>query len=81
VKERTIARLAGLLAVMRLLFSAADHYVTARLGRPPLAWVARQVAAAVREAYRLGRFGPPSTCTNLAVIVYDGEIIEEKTRG
>jgi hypothetical protein len=78
VKERTVARLAGLLAVIRLLFSAADHYVTARLGWPPLAWVVRQVAAVVREAYRLGRFGPLSTRRELAVIVYEGEVLEEE---
>jgi hypothetical protein len=75
------SRLAGLAAVARLVCSAADHYVTALVGLPPVAWITRQIVGAVRDAYRLGRFGPPSTCTDLAVIVYDGEILEEKTHG
>lgn len=67
----------GIWAVVRLWTSAADHYVTALIGIPPIAWIAGRLAAATRAAYRLGRFGPPSTCTDLAVIVHDGEIIEE----
>lgn len=75
------SRLAGMAAVVRLHLSAVDHYVTARLGWPPVAWMTRRLAAVVREAYRLSRFGPPSTRTDLAVIVYDGDIIEEHHRG
>lgn len=75
------SRLHGLWAVVRLVASAADHYVTARLGYPPLAWCARRVAGVLRVTYRLVRFGPPSTRTDLAVIVYDGDIIEEDQHG
>ncbi|MGH3375958.1 MAG: hypothetical protein ACRDP6_14565 [Actinoallomurus sp.] len=74
------AHLRGLWAVVRLVASAADHHITARLGCPPLAWCARRVTRVLRDAYRHGRFGPPSTCTDLAVIVYDGDI-EEKHHG
>lgn len=72
-----VSRLRGLLAALRLWLSAADHYITARLGHPPVTWVASRLAAATRQAYRLGRYGPPSTSTDLAVIVYDG-VIEER---
>lgn len=75
------ARLRGLWAVVCLVASAADHYVTAQLGYPPLAWCIRRVAGVLRGTYRLARFGPPSTCTDLAVVVYDGDIIEENHRG
>jgi hypothetical protein len=76
-----VSRLKGLLAAAGLWLSAADHYVTARLGYPPAAWIISRLAAATRAAYRLGRYGPPSTRTDLAVIVYDGNIIEENHRG
>lgn len=59
---------------LRLLASAADHYVTALLGLPPLGWIVQQITGVLR-------YGPPSTSTDLAVIVYDGEIIEEKNDG
>lgn len=61
-------------APIRLLASAADHYITALLGLPPLGWVVRQVAGVLR-------YGPPSTSTDLAVVIVDGELIEEKNHG
>jgi hypothetical protein len=76
-----VSRLKGLLAVAPLWLSAADHYVTALIGWPPVAWIASRLAAATREAYRLARFGPASTRTDLQVVVYDAEIIEEHHRG
>jgi hypothetical protein len=76
-----VSRFRGLAAAARLWLSAADHYVTALIGCPPVAWIAARCAAATRAAYRLGRFGPPSTRTDLTVIVYDGDIIEENHRG
>lgn len=76
-----VSRLEGLLAVARLWLSAADHYIAALAGWPPVAWIVSRLAAATREAYRLARFGPTSTCTDLQVIVYDGDIIEENHRG
>jgi hypothetical protein len=72
------ARLAGLHAVAVFLLSGLDALVTAAVGLPPVAWIVRQVAAVVREAYRLGRFGPLSTRRELAVIVYEGEVLEEE---
>lgn len=69
-------RRAGLRAVARLFASAADQLVTARVGIPPLTWLGRQIAAAVRQAYRLGRFGPPSESREVAVIVHEGEVID-----
>lgn len=75
------SRLRGLLAVIRLIASAADQLVTALVGLPPAAWIVRRLAGAVRCAYQLGRYGPPSTCTDLAVVIVDGEIIEENHRG
>lgn len=73
---RTVGR--GLAAVAAFLLSAVDALVTAALGVPPIAWTARQLAAMVREAYRLGQYGEPSTCTDLAVVVLDGEVIDEE---
>lgn len=75
------SRLRGALAVVRLVAGAADHYITARLGYPPLAWCARRITAMLRQAYGLARFGPLSSPTDLPVIVYDGEIIEETDHG
>jgi hypothetical protein len=52
---RTVLR--GLLAVAALLATAADALVTAVLGVPRLAWLARRVAAACGEEYRRARWG------------------------
>jgi hypothetical protein len=72
---RTVGR--GLAAVARLLVSAADALITAAVGVPPIGWCVRQLVAAIRETYRLGRFGEPSTCTDVAVVVVDAEIIDK----
>lgn len=76
-----VSRTRGFLATARLLLSAPDHLVAALISCPPPGWLISRFAAAVREAYRSARFGPPSTRTDLAVIVYDGEITEEHHRG
>ena len=65
----------GVWAVLVLLFSAVDHYLTALAGVPPLAWCARQVARAIRDAYLQGRHGPSSACTEVEQAVYDAEIV------
>jgi hypothetical protein len=51
---RAIAR--GLTAVAALFLTAADALITAVLGLPRLAWVARRVAAACGEEYRRARW-------------------------
>lgn len=71
-----VKRLAGLLAVGRLLLSAADQLITARIGTRPVGYLASQFGAAVRDAYRRGRHGPPSDRCDVAVIVIEGEIVE-----
>lgn len=76
---QTVGR--GLVAVARLLLSALDALITAAIGIPPIGWCARQIGALIRETYRLGRFGEPSTRTDLAVIVIDAEIISDKQEG
>lgn len=76
---RTVGR--GLAAVARLLLSALDALITAAVGIPPIAWIARQLAGALRDQYRIGRFGEPSTRTDLAVVVVDAEIISDKQEG
>jgi hypothetical protein len=58
--------LRGLWAVVVLLAGAADHYVTALFGIPPLAWCARRIAGVIAETYRHGRYGPSSACTDVA---------------
>lgn len=75
-----VRRIRGTWAVLRLWAGAADHYLTALAGIPPIAWITSRAAAATRAAYRLGRFGPPSTSTDLAVVVIDGDFIEEHHR-
>lgn len=62
---------------LRLHLTGLDALLTALVGIPPIAWMARRIAA----AYRLARLGPASTCTDLAVIICDGEILEEDHRG
>ncbi len=70
--------LRGLVAVLVLLISAVDALVTAAVGLPPIAWCVRRFAAVVRDAYRLGRFGPPSTCTDLESFVFEGVIVDDE---
>ena len=70
------AVLRGVVAVLVLFTSAADHYLSAAAGIPPIAWCTRQVAAVIREAYRLGRFGPPSERTDIEHHIVDAEIID-----
>lgn len=73
---RTVGR--GLTAVARLLLAALDALVTAAIGIPPIAWCARRLGGAIRDQYRLGRFGEPSTRTDLAVVVVDAEVLDEE---
>lgn len=68
--------LRGLTAVLVLFTSAADHYLTALAGIPPIAWCTRQVAGVIRDAYRSGRFGPPSTRTDIEHHIVDAEIVD-----
>jgi hypothetical protein len=70
------AVLRGVLAVVVLLTSAVDHYLTALAGTPTIAWCTRQVAGVIRDAYRLGRFGPPSTRTDIEPLIVDAEIVD-----
>jgi hypothetical protein len=73
---RTVGR--GLAAVARLLLSALDALITAAVGIPPIAWCARQFAGVIRETYRLGRYGPPSTRTAVELHIADAEIVDEE---
>jgi hypothetical protein len=73
---RTVGR--GLAAVARLFLTALDALITAAVGIPPIAWCARQVAALIRETYRIGRYGTPSDRTDLAVVVVDAEVIYDE---
>lgn len=68
---------AGIRSVALLALSAADSLLTALAGAPPIRWCVRQVAAVVREAYRAGRFGPPSESAEVVVCVLDGEYVRE----
>jgi len=76
---RTVGR--GVAAVARLLLSALDALLAAAVGIPPIGWCARQLGALIRETYRLGRFGEPSECTDLAVVVVDAEVISDEQGG
>lgn len=51
-QRRPWGRVRGTLAVASLLLSALDHLVTALIGWPPAAWMARTIAAPVTEAWR-----------------------------
>lgn len=73
---QTVGR--GLAAVARLLLTALDALITAAIGIPPIGWCARRVAGLIRETYRIGRFGEPSGCTALAVVVIDAEVIDNE---
>jgi hypothetical protein len=66
----------GLAAVVALFTSAFDHLITAAAGIPPIAWCARQAAEVIRDTYRRGRFGPPSTRTDIEPVVIDAEVID-----
>lgn len=79
VDWRGIAR--GVWTVIVLLVSAVDHYLAAVFGIPPLAWCARQVAGVIAEAYRRGRYGQPSDCTQVVPAVFDGEFVDEAADG
>lgn len=73
---RAVAR--GLAAVARLLLSALDALTTAAVGVPPIAWLIGQITAAIREAYRVGRYGPLSASREVAPLVYEGELVDEE---
>jgi hypothetical protein len=70
--------LRGLAAVAIALLSALDAWVAAAIGTPPTGWWTRQAARVLTDAYRLGRYGTPSTCTELQVVVTDAEIVDEE---
>jgi hypothetical protein len=76
-----VSRSKAAAATARAVLSAPDHLVAALISLPPPGWLASRFAAAVRDTYRLARFGPVSTRTDLQVVVYDAEIIEEHHRG
>ena len=71
---------AGIRAVLVLAVTAIDSLLSALIGIPPVRWCAHQVAAVVRDAYRSGRFGPPSRSTGIEPLVVDGEIVDEEGR-
>lgn len=63
--------LRGALAVITLLASAVDALVSAVTGWPRLAYVARQLARPLRDAWhhgtRTGRIPPPAVITVTAI--------------
>lgn len=63
---RARATLRGLAAVLTHLLGALDALVTARLGIPPLAWLARRTGHAIADEYRRGYAG-----------AVDAEVIDE----
>jgi hypothetical protein len=71
---------AGIRSVALLFLTATDSLLTAAAGIPPIRWCARQLAAVIRDAYRVGRFGPPSESTEVVPYVVDGEPVEESSR-
>lgn len=73
---RSVAR--GVASVVAVLAGALVALAAAAIGIPPVAWIVRQLTATARQAYRLGRFGEPSTCTDLDVVVVDAEIVSEE---
>lgn len=68
--------LRGLTAVLVLFTSAADHFLAALAGIPTIAWCTRQVAAVIRETYRVARFGPYNTSTDIEHHIVDAEIVD-----
>jgi hypothetical protein len=52
VSRRPWGRTHGTIAVAALLLSALDHLTTALIGWPPVAYMARRVAAPIAAAYR-----------------------------
>lgn len=76
-----VSRPRAVASTLRAALSAPDHLVAALISLPPPGWLASRFAAALRDTYRLARFGPASTSTDLQVVVYDVEIIEEHHRG
>ena len=71
--------LRGLWSVAVLLSSALDHYLAAVAGTYTIAWQSRRIAAVIGEAYRTGRYGPLSSCTDLEPAIFDAEIIDDPT--
>jgi hypothetical protein len=70
---RAIAR--GLAAVAALFLTAADALVTAALGLPRLAWVARRVATACGDEYRRARWG----AVDVTEVIEPGPDREDRT--
>ncbi|MET8140399.1 hypothetical protein ABZU32_08840 [Sphaerisporangium sp. NPDC005288] len=68
-REQLRAALQGLLAVLVLLASAADAWLTATLGLPPAAPMLRRLAEVVADAWRTG-----------AARAIDAEIIDDPER-
>ncbi|GAA3801708.1 hypothetical protein GCM10022226_21920 [Sphaerisporangium flaviroseum] len=67
--EWLCAALRGLLAVLALLVTAADAWLTATLGLPPAAPMLRRLAEVVADAWRAG-----------AARAIDAEIIDDPER-
>jgi hypothetical protein len=72
-------RMRGTLAVASLLLSALDHLVTALIGWPPVAWMARAIAAPITETWRTARRGPRRT--PIAIITIRTPPAPERTTG
>lgn len=66
----------GLWAVVVLFTSALDHYLAAAAGTYTIAWQTKRIATVVAEAYRTGRYGPLSSCTDLELAVFEAEFID-----
>lgn len=58
-QRRPWGRARGILAVAALLLSALDHLVTALIGWPPIAWMARTIAAPIAAAWRSAAWWSP----------------------
>jgi hypothetical protein len=58
-QRRPWGRWRGTLAVALLLLSALDQLVTALIGWPPVAWMARTIAAPMAEAWQAAAWRRP----------------------
>ena len=57
--RRPWGRARGTLAVAALLLSGLDHLVTALIGWPPVAWLARTITAPLGDAWRAAAYHRP----------------------
>ncbi|MET8142662.1 hypothetical protein ABZU32_20340 [Sphaerisporangium sp. NPDC005288] len=67
---------AAIRAVVLLLLTAVDDWVTARIGIRPVRWHARRLAVVAGGLWAIARYGPPAEGAEVEPLVYDVEMVD-----